>query len=73
MGMNRQDQQAAEQLDAYIDAYQQSRPTRKEYPFVDQLLAMSKNIKAKPTVKDRVTYTMTLLKQLRLWRVPERD
>ena len=54
--MNRQDQQAAEQLSAYIDASQQGRQTLEEFPIIDQLLAVARSIEAKPTLKVRMVH-----------------
>jgi len=56
--MNRQDQQAAEQLNAYIDASQQGKQTLEEFPFVDQLLAVAKSIEARPTLRVRIVHAM---------------
>jgi len=56
--MNRQDQQAAEQLSAYIDASQQGKHTQEEFPFVEQLLAVARSIEARPTLKVRIVRAM---------------
>ena len=56
--MDRQDQQAAEQLSIYIDASQQGKQTPEEFPFVDQLLAVARGIEARPTLKVRMVHAM---------------
>ena len=56
--MDRQDQQAAEQLSIYLDASQQGKQTPEEFPFVDQLLAVARGIEARPTLKVRMVHAM---------------
>ena len=56
--MNRQDQQAAEQLNMFIDASQQGKQPPEEFPFVDQLLAVARGIEARPTLRVRITDAM---------------
>ncbi len=56
--MNHKEQRAAEQLDRYINASQQGKPTEEAVPFVDQLLAMAKSIEAGPTLEKKVIRSM---------------